>query len=172
MKKSVALLTMLFTLILVAASAKGPFRQDSINKVIPTENDIPGGFMIGKIPSGAKEVFKGNPWLMDSTSIRKLTGKIYPGGDYSRVLNIHMTILASQKKPFSDDIVCYVILYRDATGAKEEIRKLSEYAGYNRDRAIVIPKDNMAVFLHVDDVNDFHHIRAMADKMEVKMKEI
>ncbi len=172
MKKTTVLFTLIFTVMILTASAMGLYKKNSIEKLIITQNDIPQGFVIGKIPRGAEMVFKGNPWYLDQPAIQKLAGRIYPGGDYHRINSIHVTILADQQRPYNDNIVCYVILYRDASGARDEIKKLNDYVGFNNDRAILIPRDNLAVFLLVDDVKDYHLIKAMSETIETRIKEI
>jgi hypothetical protein len=172
MKKITALsFTLAMMFILSSGFAIGKFKTDIIDKVRLSDTEIPEGFMLGQIPGPAKVVFKGNPWLMDRNAIQKLTQHIYPGGDYTKVSQIHVTILANREKPFSDDIVCYVILYNDTIAAKDELRKFQEFVGYNSDRAILLPKDNLAVFLLVDDVKDFHYIQAMAGTIEGRLRD-
>jgi hypothetical protein len=61
--------------------------------------------------------------MMDRPAIKKLTARIYPGGDYNRIRGMHMTIMSRKKNPYGDDIVCYIILYKDASSAKEELKK-------------------------------------------------
>lgn len=125
--------------------------------------------MLGKIPSFAKKVFKDNPWYLDRESIKRLVPNIYPGGNASKVKAVHMTIMADKRNPYGDDIVCYVILYNDKNAADAEIKKLDSYTGYNSDRAIMVRKNNVAVFLHVDDTENLYIIRDMATRMERKL---
>jgi hypothetical protein len=42
--------------------------------------------------------------------------------------------------------------------------------GYNRDRAIVIEKKNLAVYLHVDSVKDFEHIRELSETIKKRLE--
>ena len=128
--------------------------------------------MYGLIPEFAKKLLKSNPWYMDNTAIKKLSDKIYPGGNYTRITSIHVTIIAKNETPHGDDIVCYIIQYKDMGSAKEEIRKIAEYIGYNRDRAILNVKDNIVVFLHVDDTNNFHYIQEMDRKIKDRMNNL
>ncbi len=145
-------------------SAKG------INKIKFLKSDIPDGFIYGSVPQYAKKVLKKNPWEMDGTAIKKLANRIYPGGDYSKISGIHVSILAKQNRPFGDDIVCYIIYYRDMISAKGEIRKIKEFAGYNQDRVIVHTKDNCVIYLHVDDAKDFPLIFKMGEKIKERTK--
>ena len=87
-----------------------------------------------------------------------------------RIENIHITIMANSRKPFGDDIVCYIIVFRDGRSAKNEMKKLTEYTGYNSDRAIIMSKENMAVFLHVDDITHYPYIKEMASKLTAKLE--
>ncbi|MBN2039086.1 MAG: hypothetical protein JW864_03530 [Spirochaetes bacterium] len=162
-----------FIVLIVSGSNVTGLTEDGtlmINKMRLMQEDIPEGYMYGQIPDFAKKVLKHNPWNMDKDAIKTLTEKIYPGGDYNQVTSIHVTIIAKKETPHGDDIVCYIIKYRDAKSAKEEISKISEYVGYNGDRAILSVMDNMAVFLHVDDKEDFHIIRKMEKTMKERFK--
>ena len=172
MKKTVLFSTIFLTLVLVSAYAKALYNQEDFAKIAITANDIPEGFVIGKIPRVAQEVLKDNPWTFDSQAIKKLTERIYPDGDYRKVANVHMTILADEKKPYNDNIVCYVILYKDMKAAKDELKKLNNYVSFNTDRAVVISRDNMVIFLHSDDVADFHHVQDMAASIGSKLKSL
>lgn len=168
MKKSISLFVFLLFIISISDLTGLPEDGSSlINKIKLIQDDIPEGYMYGLIPEFARKVLKGNPWDMDRNAIRVLTEKIYPGGDYNQVSSIHVTIIARKDTPHGDDIVCYIIKYKDSNAAKNEISKISEYVGYNSDRAILNVIDNIAVFLHVDDNENFSIIR----KMEKTMKE-
>lgn len=168
MKKFITLFAFLVLIISVSNVTGLPEDGTSlIDKMRLSQEDIPDGFMYGLIPEFAKKVLKQNPWNMDRNAIKTLTDKIYPGGDYNQINSIHVTIIARKETPHGDDIVCYIIKYKDARAAKDEITKLSEYVGYNGDRAILSVMNNMAVFLHVDDTDDFPIIL----KMEKAIKE-
>ena len=161
--------SVIFILIFIL-NANAEFKSDIIGKVAITNTEIPHGFILGKIPGFAKKTLKGNPWLMDSRAIRKLTKRIYPGGDSNSVKDIHVTIMTTSKKPYGDDIVCYILLFKDGTKAKNEIKKMSDYVGYNSDRAMLLTKDNIAVFLHVDDVGNFYLLNGLANNIRTKLK--
>jgi hypothetical protein len=141
----------------------------TIDKIKINSEDIPEGFIYGQIPTFAKNVLLNNPWLMNRTAVNKLTKNIYPNGDANSVRNMYVSIIAKKEKPFNDDIVCYIIEYNDSASAKKEIEKLSEFSNFNRDRTIVIPHGNIAVFLIVDDVNNFQHICVLRDKLESRL---
>ena len=47
--------------------------------------------MYGIIPDFAKKILHANPCYMDKTAIKRLTEKIYPGGDYNEVKSIHIS---------------------------------------------------------------------------------
>jgi len=173
MKKPLVL-TVAFILMLAALTgqAKPDCSTDIIEQIRPSVSDLPEGFMFGRIPGFAQKVLKGNPWLMDRRAMKRLASRIYPDGDFSKMSAVHMTIMADTKTPFGDDIVCYIIVYRDKSSAKGEIKKLLKFAGYNNDRVLVLSKENMVVFLHVDDTINFHHIQELAGKMGRKLEKI
>jgi hypothetical protein len=173
MKKTICSVCILFFIVIITASqGSTQFKSETIDLVKLTGGDIPEGFMYGKIPEPYKKTLKDNPWLMDKSAIKRLADKVYPGGDYSKISGMHVSILADKKKPYGDDIVCYVILYTGMKAAQDEIKKLAEFTGYNRDRAILITKDNLAVVLFVDDVNDFHYIQDLARTVEERLKNL
>ena len=76
------------------------FKPYIIDKIKITNNDIPEGFVFGKVPKFARKVLKNNPWMLDKSAVRKLTNRIYPGGNYATISKIHMTIIAKEKKPY------------------------------------------------------------------------
>lgn len=173
MKRKVLLLTSVSIFIFIfIASTRAMYSSSVIEKIKPGNEDIPAGFVIGQIPGFAKNLLKSNPWNFDHDAIRKMTGRIYPGGEYSRVSDIHMTILAKQKNPYGDDIVCYVMVFRDKNSAVEEISKLDEYVKNNSDRSILLEKENLAVYLCVDNVEDFPHIKNLSDNIQKKLDAI
>jgi len=159
-----------FAIVCIGIPMNANYSKDDISKITITEKEIPPGFVIGKLPQKVKDVLKDNPWYFDSEAIKKLTGHIYPDGDYKKVAAMHMTILADEKRPYRDNLVCWIILYKDSKGAKEEMAKLKRYAGFNSDRSIFIQKDNMAVFMYADDVNEFHYVQDMASEIQAKLK--
>jgi hypothetical protein len=171
MKKTLFLSIFLAALCL-AVSASAGYNKNDISKIAIDEKDIPDGFVIGKLPNGAKKVLKENPSYFDSEAIKKLTERIYPDGDYKKVSALHMTILAEEKRPYRDNIVCCIIVYKDGISAKEEITKLKNYAGFNSDRSLLIQKDNLAVFIYSNDVNDFHYVQDMAEGIRAKIKDM
>lgn len=144
--------------------------NEIFNRIKLTDSDIPDGFMYGQIPDFASNVLKQNPWEMDREAIQKLSDKIYPGGDYNNISGIYVTILASTATPHGDDIVCYIILYKDSAAAKDELKKISEYVGYNKDRAIINTINNIVVYLHVDDTKNFHYIEKMNGVLKKRLE--
>ena len=143
---------------------------DVMESIKITDADIPEGFMYGQIPAYARDLFKGNPWHFDKPAITRLTKSIYPGGDCKAVQDIHVTIMTKKNHPQGDDLVVFMILYKDAVSAGTEIKKLNEYVGYNRDRAIVIVKDNLAVFIHVNDTRNVKYMQSVAQIIESRIK--
>ncbi len=156
---------------LFSIGGKGEYRTDMISKIIITPQDIPAGFAYGKIPSSFTKVFKDNPGRLENASIQKIAKHLYPGGDFRTIESIHASIIASERTPYGDDIVCYFILYKNEKSAGKEMKKLNEFAQYNSDRVIVITKENLAVYLLVDKIDNFHYIRQMADTIEQRMDE-
>lgn len=160
----------IFALILTGAASKEDPNLKIIEQIKISEKEIPDGFVYGKVPKFASKVLKNNPWVLDTPAIKKMTPRIYPGGDANSVKAIHMTIVADKKRPFNDDIVCYIILYKDPKAAKEEIKKLNDFYHYNNDRTILITKETIAVFLLVDDIKNYHYIQEIKTSMEGKIK--
>ena len=134
--------------------------------------DIPQGFMYGLIPNIYKKTLKNNPWEFDKPAIEKLADKIYPGGDHRQISAIHVTIISKKETPHRDDIVCYIIQYKKSSSVKDEIKKISEYAGYNQDRAILHIKDNYAVFLFVDDAKNLPLLKELDKKITERIEKI
>lgn len=144
--------------------------QSFIDKIRITEQDIPEGYRYGIIPDFAHDLLKENPWTLDQTAIKKLTHRIYPGAEYTNITSIHMTIIASNNNPYGDDIVCYIFTFKDPNSTKIEMAKLNEFVGYNSDRSIVMEKNNIAVYLLVDSVKDFEHIKAMSGDISKRLE--
>jgi hypothetical protein len=151
-------------------SASNPkVSNDVFNKLRLMENDIPEGFTYGKIPDYAKQIFKDNPWVLDKAAIKRLGGSIYPGGDYKTFESVHVTIVSKAARPFGDDLVCFIIVYKDAHVAQKEFDKLNTFVGFNGDRATSITDKNIAVYLHVDDTANFHLLRNITENLQNKM---
>lgn len=167
MKKLIISVAAIFAL---AGTLFAAYTPDKFDEIAITGDDVPEGFVIGLIPEPAQKVLKSNPWHFDKTAIQKLTDKIYPDGDYRKVSGIHMTIIAEAKKPYNDNIVCYMILFKDTKSAKTEFTKLSNYVGFNSDRAILFTKDNLAVFIHADDTADFDRIHTLSEIIQSRIK--
>lgn len=171
MKKAIFCLSVLLTLVIVTASSgSSQLRPDAIDNIRLTDKDIPDGFIYGTVPPPYKKTLKNNPWTMDRDAIKRLADKIYPGGDYNRIESIHVSIIANRNTPYGDDIVCYVILYRNMKAAQEEMRKITEFTGYNSDRSLLLTRDNLAVVFFVDDIDNFHYIQEMARNVSERIK--
>ncbi len=168
-KKTLFFLIFILSGALTAVSAAGIYKTEDLSALAITEKDIPKGFVICRIPSQLKNTLKDNPWMMDDSAVKKLTKHIYPEGNSAAVRNIHMTILAEEKKPWNDNIVCYMILFKNGQYAKDENAKLKKYADFNSDRAILLTKDNLSIFLHADDTQDFHYIEDLASVLKNRM---
>ena len=160
----------IFFILLVVSTGAAREKKDLFEILKPTKIDIPKGFVFGKIPPFAKKIFKENPWVMDNLSIRKLTSKIYPGGDYNSVLRIHMTIFAKQKKPYGDDIVCYIIQYKTRYLKNIELTKIKNHVKYNQDRSLMIEKNNIIIYMHSDSIEDFGEMEFVVNKIRDKIE--
>lgn len=172
--KRLSLFIALFIVALCILPSASSMSYDNgvFSQLKPTEGDIPPGFVFGRVPPFAQRVLKENPWQLDQDAIRKLADRIYPDGDANSIQDIHMTIMSSSERPYGDDIVCYIILFKNGKQAKTEMEKLSAYSGFNTDRTILLSRDNLAVFLLVDDVDHFHLIRQMADGIQCRLNEL
>jgi hypothetical protein len=174
MKKqlTVSLAAMLILGVIFISNSRG-LPQDSgplVDKIRLMPEDIPEGFVYGIIPDVYKKTLKNNPWTFDKAAIEKLADKIYPGGDHRQITSIHVTILSRKETPHRDDIVCYIIQYRKSSSAKDELKKITEYAGYNQDRAILHIKDNYAVFLFVDDIKNILLLKDLDKKITERIE--
>jgi hypothetical protein len=169
--KKIIIYSILFTsLIFLSSSVVYSQNTNAIaDKIRLIPGDIPEGFIYGLIPDGAKNILKDNPWTFDKPAIEKLTEKIYPGGDFNQVSGIHITILARKETPHRDDIVCYIIQYRSFKAAKDEVKKLADFAGNNQDRAILHVKDDYVIFLFADDTNNVPLLRELDKKITERM---
>ncbi len=171
MKRHSILIIFVLTIATVFISSSGAMYSSSIiEKIKPISDEIPTGYMFGQVPEFARSLLKSNPWTLDQTAIKKLTNRIYPGGEYTKVSDLHMTIITNKKNPYGDDIVCYIFIFRNEKSAQEELVKLNEHVNYNSDRAIIIEKKNLAVYLHVDSVKDFEYIKAMSESMKKRLE--
>jgi len=171
MKRFTVLTISLITIVTVLiGSTANMYSSSIIEKIKPTSEELPAGYMFGQVPEFAKSLLKANPWNLDQPAIKKLANRIYPGGEYSKISDLHMTIITSTKNPYGDDIVCYIFIFRNEKSAQEELIKLNEHVGYNRDRAIVIEKKNLAVYLCVDSVRDYEYIQAMSETIKKRLE--
>ncbi len=141
-----------------------------IERIRLMPEDIPDGFMYAIIPDIYKKTLKTNPWTFDKTAIEKLTDKIYPGGDHNQISSIHLTILSRKETPHRDDIVCYIIQYRKSSFIKDELKKISEFAGFNQDRAFLHVKDNFAVLLFADDIKNILLLKELDKKITERIE--
>jgi hypothetical protein len=172
MKKRMISTLIVFSMVAITNAFPADYKKDVMEKIIPSAGDIPAGFEYGKVPEWAKKTIKNNPWFMDKGAIRRLAREIYPGGDFNKISEIHSSIIAKKGKTYGDDMVCYIILFSNSKAARDELKKITEFYGYNKDRVILITKNNIAVFLHVDDVKNFELLKDFARKIEEKLKDI
>ncbi len=171
MKKVITLSVLFMCLVFISESIGLPQNDTSIiNTMKILREDIPEGYMYGIIPEFAQKLLKANPWDMDQEAIKRLSDKIYPDGDYKSIAAIHVAIITRKETPQGDDIVYYIIQYKDLKSAKNEIKKIKEYADYNKDRAILNIENNIALFLFVDDTSDFPLIKELLRKITERIK--
>jgi len=171
MKRHSFMIISLITFITIfISSTTAMYSSSIIEKIRPTSDQIPAGYMFGKVPGFAQSLLKENPWNLDQTAIKKMANRIYPGGEYSKITDLHMTIIANKKNPYGDDIICYIFVFKNEKSAQEELLKINEYVGYNKDRSIVLGKNNLAVYFCVDNAKDFDYIQAMSEAVQKKLE--
>ena len=146
------------------------FDQSIFDKIKISQEDLPNGFVFGKIPNFAKSTIQSNPWNMDRNAINKMTKNIYPDAEPSAVKGIYISIIAKESSPYNDDLVCFMILYKDASAAKKENQKLEDFTKFNRDRVLTINKDNLSVILLSDETENFRYILEFSKKIEEKLE--
>lgn len=145
------------------------FSTSDVDRIRLTAGDVPTGFIMAQIPSFAREVFRDNPCYLDSKGIKRIAKHLYPNGDSNAIASIHSTIMAKQGRPFGDDIVCYIIVYRNEKAALKEIKKLTDYVEFNNQRAVVSVKNNLAVFIHADDVVNMQAVTQLKHTIEERL---
>jgi len=171
MKTITASLAVMLLFLFSAEVPAADFNRDIINTIKIKQEDLPKGFMFGKIPDFAKKVLKNNPWRMDRKAITVLAGKIYPGGDHNSIADIHSSIIARSSSPYGDDIVCYIILYRNSRVSKKEMAKLKSYTDFNNMRALVIERKNLAVFMFSDETRTLPLLMKLSEKITKRIDE-
>jgi hypothetical protein len=171
-KNKISAIIILIFITFFISSSTVMYSSSVIEKIRPTLEEVPSGFMFGQIPGFAQSLLKANPWSLDQTAIKKLTHRIYPGAEYSKVADLHMTIIANKKNPYGDDIVCYIFIFKNEKSAIEEMNKLNEFVRYNKDRGIIVEKKNLAVFLLVDDVKNYDHIKTMSEVIKKRLESL
>ncbi len=169
-RHSLLTIFLITTAVVFIGSSSAMYSSSIIEKIKPTTEEIPEGYMFGQVPEFAQSLLKTNPWNLDQAAIKKLTNRIYPGGEYTKVSDLHMTIITNKRNPYGDDIVCYIFIFKNEKSAQEELIKINEHVGYNSDRSIVIEKKNLAVYLCVDSVKDFEHIREISETIKTKLE--
>jgi len=171
MKRHLVLIISILTIATVFISSTTTMYSSSvIEKIRLTDKEIPDGYMYGQIPKFAQGLLKNNPWNLDQAAIKKLTHRIYPGGEPGKVSDLHMTIITNKKKPYGDDIVCYIFIFKNEKAAREELAKLKEFVGYNSDRSILLEKNNLVVYLFVDNVKEFEHIKTLSENIKSRLE--
>jgi len=171
MKKSS--LKSIFLLVITAfliGNTTSMYSSSVIEKIKLTADDIPAGYMFGQVPKFALGILKDNPWKFDQDAIKRFTNRIYPGADPRNVSDIHMTLITNKDNPFGDDIGCYIIIYKNAKAAKDEFTKLNEFIRYNSDRGIVIEKNNLAVYMYVNEIKNYDHMQRLSEIIKKKLE--
>ncbi|MCL1864516.1 MAG: hypothetical protein FWF73_01745 [Spirochaetes bacterium] len=171
-KNSLRGIVIFISMILFIGNTTSMYSSDIIEKIKITVDEIPDGYMFGQVPEFAKGILKNNPWNFDKDAIKKFTDRIYPGADYRNISEIHMTIIASKNKPLGNDIGCYIMIYKNGKAAKDELKKLNEFIKYNSDRGIIIEKNNIAVYLYINDVKNYDHIKRLSEIIKKKLETI
>ncbi len=171
MKKIISFTCFIISMVIIA-QAGTVSNSELINKIKVSDRELPEGFIFGKVPGFAKKVLKENPWILDKGAIKKMAGRIYPDGDFNNISDIHMTIMSKKGNPFKDDMVCYVIFYKNNSAAQKELKKITSYAEYNRDRVILMVKKTIAVYLLADDVDNFAYLKTIAGNLKSRLDEI
>ncbi len=170
MKKIRTLLILSFLAICFFLSSSAAMYSNSVIDIIKlNDSDIPEGYRFGIIPGFAKNMLKDNPWNLDQNALSRFAPRIYPDADSRSMAHVHMTIIASEKNPYDDDIVCYIFLYKDKKSAESEIEKLTKFVEYNNDRGIVLSKENLAVYLLVDHTKEYRHIENISRNIQKKL---
>ena len=155
---------------LLMGNTASVYKSDIIEKTKLTIDEIPAGYIFGQVPEKVKSLLKDNPWKFDQDAMKNFTGRIYPGAEHRNISDIHMTIITNKDKPFGYDMGCYIFIYKNGKSAKDELRKLNEFIKYNSDRGIVIEKNNLAVYLYINDVNNYEHIKRMSEIIKKKLE--
>ncbi len=150
-------------------SSSAMYSNSVIDIIRPTESDIPEGYRFGIIPDFAKNMLKENPWSLDENALGRFAHRIYPDADNNRMSAVHMTIIANEKNPYDDDIVCYIFLYKDKKSAESEINKLTKFVENNNDRGLVLSRENLAVYLLVDHIKEYRHIENISKNIQKRM---
>jgi hypothetical protein len=173
MKYFICLITLIFA-ISFAYSFAEDFKRDTIDLIKINAKDLPQGYVYGTLPDYAKKglLIKDNPSYMDKSAIKKCVQYMYPNGDYSQVKEVHSSIITKKETPYGDDIVCYIIVYHNTNKSKKEMKKLADYSEVNKDRVILLSKNNLIVFMHVDSINNYPLLKDLAKKIEERMKGI
>ncbi|MBP7584085.1 MAG: hypothetical protein KBA61_08645 [Spirochaetes bacterium] len=170
MKPFYPVIIMILALSITSFAHTGDFNRSIVEQIRLTDQDIPTGFIMGKIPGFAKEVFRDNPGYLSQAGIKRIAKHLYPNGSPSGISAIHHTIMAKSNTPFGDDIVCYIIVYANSREALKELKKLTDYAEFNKQRALVTSKENLAVFIHSDDKDNMPALLQLKRTIEERIE--
>ncbi len=160
------------SVILTLGIAMGMVYSDdtSLFKILAiAPEDVPQGFVFGTIPNFAKKVFTANPCVVSPDGIRFLASRLYPEGNANNIKSIYVAIMATEARPYGDDLVYYLLVFKDSKSASVEIKKLQDYYQYNKDRIVLITKDTIALLLFADDVDNYKYIAELGRKLQERL---
>ena len=107
------------------------------------------------------DVFEGNDKDYLKHLVKECQQKKYPAGPvlnefvFLSVLNrrLHINLLYLQK----------------SNPVSKEIDKLKKFVGYNNDRGIVLSRDNLAVYLLIDNINEYRHMENISRSIQKRI---
>ena len=162
-------LILFMTIEIVSIGMVYPDDTTTFNTLRISAEDIPAGFVFGKIPQFAKKIFPENPCIVTTEGIQFLANKLYPDGNPYNIKNMYVAIMSESTKPFGDDLVCYVLMFKDQPSASTEIKKIQEFHQYNKDRIVLIIKRQIAIMLFADDINNYKYVAELGNKLSSKL---
>lgn len=152
-----------------AGALKGQTDEGLFSSLAISHHDVPQGFVFGEIPRFAQKVFPKNPCVVNGEGIRFLSDKVYPEGSAGNIKSIYAAIMAEESRPYGDDLVCYVIMFKDNRSADAEIKKIQDFFQYNKDRIVFFHKDTVAVLLFADNINNYKYIAELGEKLRARL---
>lgn len=161
----------LLLMALLSFSSAAAYTQDiSVKSMVLQKQDLPEGMVFGKVPDRAKGVIKGNPWILDSKSIKKLARAIYGGANPHSINRMAMVILTDKEKPYGDDIVYYVFKFTNKQTARKEIKKLEQVVRYNSKRVMLLKGKKSAIMIFSDEEEYFSQVTKLSLLLKQKIR--